>query len=223
MSDATPKMVALEYTEHAPADMRARAQALYAELARRRSVRAFSPRPVPRELVELAVRSAGTAPSGAHQQPWTWVVVSDAAVKAQIRAAAEREEWENYHGRMPPEWIRALAPLGTDFAKSHLTDAPYVVVLFRHLYATTADGGREARYYTAESCGIAAGLFLAAVHHMGLVTLTHTPSPMGFLREILQRPENEKAFLVMPVGYPAGDATVPDLRRRSLEEISVWI
>lgn len=206
-----------------PADeMLARAREIHAELDRRRTVREFSPEPVPRELVELAIRAASTAPSGAHQQPWTFVVVADPEMKRRMREAAEEEERVNYSGRMPPEWIEALAPLGTDFVKRHITDAPYVVVLFRQAYGIRPDGTRRTHYYTTESCGIAAGLFIAAIHHMGLATLTHTPSPMGFLSELLRRPANEKPFLLMPVGYPGPDATVPDLRRKPLDEVSAW-
>ncbi|MGH7720230.1 MAG: nitroreductase family protein [Gemmatimonadaceae bacterium] len=199
-----------------------RARTFHAEMVRRRTTRHFSSEPVPRELIEYAIRTAGTAPSGAHQQPWTFVAVSDAALKRRIREAAEREEWANYHGRMTPEWLEALAPLGTDEHKPHLTDAPWVVVLFRQSYGILPDGRRRTCYYTQESCGIAAGFFIAAVHQMGLVTLTHTPNPMGFLAELLERPANERAMLVMPVGYPAPDARVPDLSRKELEEIAVW-
>jgi len=203
-------------------EMLARAREIHAELDRRRTVREFSPEPVPRELIELAIRAASTAPSGAHQQPWTFAVVSDPEMKRRMREAAEEEERINYSGRMPPEWIEALAPLGTDFVKRHITDAPYVVVLFRQTYGIGPGGTRRTHYYTAESCGIAAGLFIAAIHHMGLATLTHTPSPMGFLSRLLRRPGNEKPFLLMPVGYPAADAAVPDLRRKSLDEVSAW-
>lgn len=207
-----------------PADeMLRRARDFHAEMERRRSARAFSGEPVPRELIELAVRTASTAPSGAHQQPWTFVVVSDEETKRRIREEAEEEERRNYGGRMPPEWIEALAPLGTDFRKTHITDAPYVVVLFRQMYGVGPHGKRVTHYYTTESCGIAAGMFITAVHQMGLATLTHTPSPMGFLSKLLGRPENEKPFLLMPVGYPAPDAEVPDLARKSLEAVSVWI
>ncbi|MEW5931267.1 MAG: nitroreductase family protein [Gemmatimonadota bacterium] len=149
-------------------------------------------------------------------------MVEDAETRARIREAAEAEEREFYERRAPADWLEALAPLGTDFQKTHITDAPYVVVLFRHLYGVAPDGSRRTHYYTVESCGIAAGLFIAAVHHMGLATLTHTPSPMGFLAELLGRPANEKPFLLMPVGYPAPDARVPDIRRKPLEEILVW-
>jgi nitroreductase len=213
----------LAFRRYPEEEMRGRAREHFEEMERRRSARAFSPEPVPRELIELAIRTAGTAPSGAHQQPWTFVVVADPEVKRRIREAAEEEERRNYGGRMPPEWIEALAPLGTDFVKAHITDAPYVVVLFRQMWGKTPDGRRRTHYYTTESCGIAAGMFIAAVHHMGLATLTHTPSPMGFLSELLGRPENEKAFLLMPVGYPAADAEVPDLRRKPLDAVSVWL
>ncbi len=188
----------------------------------RRTTRQFSTEPVPRDLIELAIRTAGTAPSGAHQQPWTFVAVSEPALKAEIRRAAEEEEQAFYADRATPEWLDALAPLGTDQHKPHLTDAPWVIVLFRQSYGVREDGGKRTHYYTQESCGIAAGLFIAAVHHMGLVTLTHTPSPMLFLGELLQRPANEKATLVMPVGYPAAEATVPDIARKALADISVW-
>jgi nitroreductase len=199
-----------------------RARSFAEELHRRRSTRQFSTDSVPRELVEQAIRAAGSAPSGAHQQPWTFVAVSDPDLKRRLREAAEREEYENYHGRMPQDWLDALAPLGTDEHKTHLTDAPWVVVLFRHAYGVAADGTRRTHYYTQESCGIAAGLFIAAVHHMGLATLPHTPSPMGFLSELLERPPNEKAMLVLPVGYPAVDARVPDIHRKPLDEIAIW-
>ena len=214
--------VALEHTRMSLDESRTRAVAFFEEMNRRRTTRHFSSDPVPRDLIELAIRTAGTAPSGAHQQPWTFVAVSNAEVKQQIRAAAEREERAFYHGKAPEEWIEALRPLGTDEHKPHLTDAPWVVVLFRKTYGLRDDGTRRTYYYTEESCGIAAGLFIAAVHRMGLVTLTHTPNPMGFLRELLDRPVNERAMLVMPVGYPAPDARVPKLARKPLEEISVW-
>lgn len=199
-----------------------RARSVTEEMNARRTTRHFSTDPVPRELIEEAIRTAGTAPSGAHQQPWTFVAVSDPVLKQRMREAAEDEEHQNYHGRMPPEWLEALAPLGTDEHKAHLTDAPWIVVLFRKTHGLTADGRKHTYYYTQESCGIAAGFFIAAVHLMGLVTLTHTPNPMGFLGELLERPPNEKAMLVMPVGYPATDALVPDLARKPLNEIAVW-
>ena len=189
---------------------------------RRRTTRHFASDPVPRECIELAIRTAGTAPSGAHQQPWTFVAVSDGAIKTAIRDAAEREERSFYNEKATPEWLEVLAPLGTDEHKPHLTDAPWVVVLFRQAFGLHADGSHRTYYYTQESCGIAAGLFIAAIHHMGLVTLTHTPSPMAFLGELLERPANERAMLIMPVGFPAADARVPALARKSLDAIAVW-
>lgn len=199
-----------------------RAIALYEEMRRRRTTRHFSTEPVPRAAIEYAIRTAGTAPSGAHQQPWTFVAVSDPTLKQRIRQAAEEVERQNYGGRMPPEWREALAPLGTDEYKPHLTQAPWVVVLFRQSHGFRENGGKRTFYYTQESCGIAAGFFIAAIHQMGLVCLTHTPNPMGFLGQLLERPPNEKAFLVMPVGYPAPDARVPCLSRKSIDEIAVW-
>ena len=214
--------VPLEFARRSPADSSRRAREFYAEMNRRRTTRHFATEPVPRELIEYAIRTAGTAPSGAHQQPWTFVAVSDPALKREIRSAAEAEERKFYHGGAPQDWLDALAPLGTDEHKPHLTDAPWVVVLFRHAHGIAASGGKSTYYYTQESCGIAAGLFIAAIHHMGLVALTHTPSPMGFLADLLERPPNERAMLVIPVGYPAAAAKVPDLRRKSLDEIASW-
>lgn len=230
MSDSTrdrlaaqaPRFVPLQFARRSPADSIERARAFYDEMNRRRTTRHFSTDPVPEELIEYAIRTAGTAPSGAHQQPWTFVAVSDPETKRRIREAAEKEEHQFYHGRAPDEWIEALAPLGTDEHKPHLTDAPWVVVLFRQAHGLNLDGTKRTYYYTQESCGIAAGFFIAAVHLMGLVTLTHTPNPMGFLAETLGRPANEKAMLVMPVGYPAANAAVPDLRRKPLEHIATW-
>ncbi len=215
--------VPLQFERLPAEESRRRAREFFEEMHRRRTTRHFATDPVPRELIEYAIRTAGTAPSGAHQQPWTFVAVADPTIKAQIRAAAEAEEYENYHGRMTAEWLEALAPLGTDEHKPHLTDAPWIVVLFRQAHGLDDDGRKHTHYYTQESCGIAAGLFIAAVHHMGLVTLTHTPNPMAFLSELLERPPNEKAMLVMPVGYPAPDARVPDITRKPLDRIAVWL
>jgi nitroreductase len=215
-------MIPLDYERPPLEETLARARGMFEEMNRRRTTRHFSRDPVPREAIEGAIRTAGTAPSGAHQQPWTFVAVSDPETKRRIREAAEREEYDFYHGRAPDEWLEALAPLGTDEHKTHLTDAPWIVVLFRQAYGVRADGDKRTHYYAMESCGIAAGMFIAAVHHMGLVTLTHTPNPMAFLSELLGRPPNERAMLVMPVGYPAPDALVPDLTRKSLDEIAVW-
>jgi iodotyrosine deiodinase len=205
------------------AEMLQRARALYAALSCRRSVRHFAAESVPRELIELAIQTASTAPSGAHRQPWRFVAVSDANVKRQIRLAAEAEERISYEGgRMPPEWREALAPLGTDWRKPFLETAPWLVVVFEEIHRLGPDGKHVKNYYVKESVGIACGLFVVAIHHMGLATLTHTPSPMGFLRRILGRPENERPYVLFPVGYPAPDAVVPDLRRKSLAEVAVW-
>lgn len=206
------------------AEMLRRAQAFYEEMDRRRSVRFFSPDPVPRELIETAIRTASTAPSGAHRQPWRFVVVGDPALKREIRVAAEAEEYESYAGgRMPGEWLEALAPLGTTWEKPFLETAPWIVVVFEELYGLDPDGRKRKNYYPKESVGIACGLLIAALHHMGLATLTHTPSPMAFLSRLLGRPANEKPFILFPVGYPAPDAEVPGLRRKGLEEVSVWL
>lgn len=218
----TYPFIPLEFSPVSLNVSRKRVQAFYDVMNRRRTTRHFSSAAVPRDLIEYAILAAGTAPSGAHQQPWTFVAVSEPALKQQIRDAAEREEYDFYHGKAPPDWIEALRPLGTDEHKSHLTDAPWVIVLFRQAYGVGDGGKRRTHYYTEESCGIAAGFFIAAVHHMGLVTLTHTPNPMGFLRELLGRPANERAMLVMPVGYPAPDARVPQLTRKPLDQIAVW-
>lgn len=206
----------------APADAVARGRAFYEQLRGRRSCRFFSADPVPRQLLELAIRAAGTAPSGADQQPWTFVVVSDPLVKREIRSGAEAEERAFYERRAPPDWLADLAPLGTDWRKPFLEVAPYLIVVFRHAWRPAPDGGKRKTYYATESVGIATGLLIAALHLMGLATLTHTPSPMEFLNRILDRPEWERPFVLLPVGYPAPDATVPDLRRKDLAEIAVW-
>lgn len=194
----------------------------YHHMDQRRSVRDFSDRPVPREVIENLIKTASTAPSGAHKQPWTFVAISDPDVKREIRIAAEKEEKEFYEKRAPKEWLEDLAPIGTDWHKPFLETAPWIVVVFKKSFNQLAEG-RSKNYYVQESVGIASGFFISAVHEAGLVTLTHTPSPMNFLSEILQRPENEKPFLLLPVGYVADDAQVPDIHRRSLEEVSVFI
>jgi len=204
------------------AESRRRGRALLQRLEGRRSVRDFSPDPVPPDLIETAIRTASTAPSGAHMQPWTFVAISDPERKRQIREAAEQEERKNYAGRMAEEWVHALAPLGTDWRKPHLDVAPWLVVLFAQRWGIGPQGERIKHYYVQESCGIAAGLFVTAIHEMGLTTLTHTPSPMGFLARLLSRPDNEKALILFPVGYAAADSMVPELPRKSLAEISVW-
>ena len=212
----------LGYRRRPEADMLARAEAFYSEMNRRRTTRHFSSDPVPRRLIELALLTAGTAPSGAHRQPWRFVAIDDANIKARLRAAAEEEELKTYSGRMTDEWREALHPLGTDHVKEHMTDAPWVVVLFAEKYGLKPDGSHVKNYYTDESVGIAAGFFIAAIHAMGLVTLTHTPNPMNFLRDLLGRGSNEKAVLVLPVGYPAADAKVPDLARMSADTLIQW-
>lgn len=207
----------------AAGEMLRRARDFQAEMSARRSVRWFSPDPVPRELVELAIATASTAPSGAHRQPWRFVVVGDPEIKRQVRVAAEVEERQNYEGgRFPPEWLEALAPLGTSWEKPYLEVAPWLVVVFEELYGVEAGGGKRKNYYVKESVGIACGLFVAALHHMGLATLPHTPSPMRFLSRILGRPDNEKPYVLFPVGHPAPDATVPNLVRKSLGEVATW-
>ncbi|MEA2002142.1 MAG: nitroreductase family protein [Actinomycetota bacterium] len=200
--------------------MKRRAVAFYEQMNRRRSVREFSSDPVPRDLIESAVRTASTAPSGAHRQPWTFVLVGDNDIKARIRQAAEDEERENYEGgRLPPDWREALAPLGTTSSKPYLEEAPWIVVLFEQRYTIKTDGEIQKNYYVKESVGMAAGLFIAALHNMGLATLTHTPSPMAFLARVLDRPENERPFVLFPIGYPVEGCRVPDLLRKTLDEV----
>jgi nitroreductase len=206
-----------------PAEMASRARELYEEMDRRRSVRDFAPNPVPRELIELAIATASTAPSGAHRQPWRFVAIDDPVVKRRIREAAEREERINYlGGRMPPEWLEALRPLGSDWHKPFLETAPWLVVVFAELHGVTEAGAKRKNYYVKESVGIACGLFITALHRMGLATLTHTPSPMAFLGQVLERPPNEKPFILFPVGFPAPDAMVPALVRKPLDEVAVF-
>lgn len=185
----------------------------------RRTVREFSADPVPDAVIDLAIEAAASAPSGANMQPWQFVVVRDPEVKREIRVAAEKEEYDNYHGRMTEEWLRALAPLQTDWHKEFLEIAPVLIVVFKQDYGLDAEGRHITHYYVNESVGIACGFLLAALNAAGLATLTHTPSPMGFLRDILGRPKNEKAFLLIPVGYPAEGCTVPDLRKKELDEV----
>ena len=203
-------------------EMRARALAFEAQMDRRRSVRHFSDEPVPRDLIEAAIRTASTAPSGAHRQPWRFVAVSDLATKRAIRIAAEAEERETYAHRMSDEWREALRPLGTTAEKPFLERVPWLVVAFEERHGVAPDGRTIKNFYVKESVGLACGLFIAAIHNMGLCTLTHTPSPMGFLSELLGRPANERPFILFPVGYPAADATVPDIRRKPLEDVAVF-
>lgn len=207
------------YREYAPADMQARARDFAADLHRRRTVRDFSSRPIPEGVLDDCIRAAGSAPSGANLQPWHFVVITDASVKARIRAAAEAEEREFYSTRATPEWIAALEPLGTDANKPFLETAPALIAIFAEAYGEHADGTRVKHYYATESVGIATGLLIATLHHAGLVSLTHTPSPMGFLNEILGRPTRERPFLLLVVGYPAEGAAVPDIARKPLDAI----
>ena len=211
------------YEEIAPDAMRERAASFYATMNRRRTVREFSPRTVPRDVIEDCVRTAGTAPSGAHQQPWKFVVVSDPAIRHEIRLAAEKEEREFYAHRAPPDWLAALAPLGTNEDKHFLDIAPYLIVVFVESHGIAADGARIKHYYATESVGIATGLLIAALHTSGLATLTHTPSPMGFLNQILGRPSNERPFLNLVVGYPADGVTVPSIERKPLDAIATFL
>lgn len=187
----------------------------------RRTVREFSSDPVSDEVLELAIAAAASAPSGANLQPWKFVVVKDPEIKHRIRVAAEKEEYENYNGRMPEEWLRALAPLQTDWHKEFLEIAPALIVVFKEDYGIAPDGSHVTHYYVNESVGIACGFLLAALNAAGLATLTHTPSPMGFLREILERPKNEKAYLLVPVGYPAAGCRVPDIAKKPLAEVMI--
>ncbi len=189
---------------------------------KRRSCREFSDHPIPRQVIENILLTASTSPSGAHKQPWTFCVVSDPSIKKRIREAAEIEERESYAGRMSDEWLNDLAPIGTDWQKPFLEKAPYLIIVFKRSYELEQHNKKHQNYYVTESCGIACGILLSAIHHAGLIALTHTPSPMNFLSAILKRPENEKPFLLIPVGYAAEECWVPDLKRKSLEEISVF-
>lgn len=211
----------VSFREYPVAEMVQRSREFADEMQRRRTVRQFSERPVPRTIIEAAVEAAGTAPSGAHQQPWHFLVVSDASLKRAIREAAEAAEAE-FYATAPAEWLALLAPLGTDAHKPYLEIAPYLIVIFAERYGLDQDGVRHPHYYVMESVGIAAGFLLAGLHHAGLATLTHTPNPMGFLSEILGRPANERAVMIVVAGYPAPDARVPDLRRKPLSAIATF-
>jgi iodotyrosine deiodinase len=218
-----PKFIPYEHERLPEGEMLARARDFYTQMNRRRSIRHFSDEPVPRELIELAIQTAGTAPSGANRQPWHFVAISDPDTKRQIRIAAEKEERQSYEGgRMPPEWLDALSPLGTTWEKPYLEIVPWIVVVFAEMHGVDPDGSKRKNYYVQESVGIACGLFITAIHNMGLCTLTHTPSPMGFLSKILHRPDNEKPYIVFPIGYPADELTVPDIKRKSLEMFATF-
>ena len=205
-----------------PETMHQRARQLYAQLNERRTVREFSDQPVDAAVVEYIIKTASTAPSGANKQPWTFCVISNPEVKAKIREAAEKEEFENYHGRMSDDWLDDLKKFGTDWHKPFLTTAPYLIVVFKKAYDLGPTGEKEKNYYVNESVGLACGMLIAAIHNAGLVTVTHTPSPMNFLQRVLERPDNERAFLLLPVGYPADTAQVPVIQRKELAEVSVW-
>ena len=212
-----------DYKEYPPDEMKLRAAEFYDKVRRRRTVREFSDKQVPIEVIDDCVRAAGTAPSGANMQPWRFAVVSDPEIKQRIRVEAEKEEKEFYERRAPQEWLDALAPLGTDQNKPFLETAPYLIVVFVENFGILPDGRRVKHYYATESVGIATGILITALHHAGLATLTHTPSPMGFLNEILGRPENERPFLVVVAGYPAEVAMVPKITKKSLAEIATFL
>jgi iodotyrosine deiodinase len=212
-----------DFPQYNPQEMQARAETFYMEMKARRTVRQFSDRPVPVETIATCLRAAGTAPSGANMQPWHFVVVSDAGLKRRIRQAAEEEEHEFYTRRATPEWLQALEPLGTDENKPFLEVAPYLIAIFVQRYGLLPDGRQVKHYYAQESVGIATGILITALHHCGLATLTHTPSPMDFLNQILQRPENERPFLLLVTGYPATQARVPLISKKPLSEIATFL
>jgi nitroreductase len=218
-----PTIPLTTYREYPVDEMRQRVADFYEEIDRRRTVREFSDRPVPRDIIETALRAAGTAPSGANLQPWHFVVVSGAETKKNIREAAEVEEREFYEHRASPEWLAALEPLGTDSDKPFLETAPYLIAVFLQKFGELPDGRKVKHYYPVESTGIATGILITALHEAGLATLTHTPSPMKFLNEILGRPKSERPFLLLVVGYPAADAAVPDIERKPLEDFTSFI
>jgi iodotyrosine deiodinase len=211
------------YREYPLEEMQERARSFREELQRRRTIRTFSDRPVARDIIEECIRAAGTAPNGANMQPWHFVVVSNPDTKKQIREGAEKEEREFYERRAPKEWLEALAPLGTDWRKPFLEEAPYLIVIFGLSNTILPDGTKRKNYYVTESVGIATGVLITALHHAGLASLTHTPSPMAFLNKILKRPANERPFLVLVGGYPAEETTVPDISKKSLDEIATFL
>ncbi len=219
-----PKFIPLpNFIEYTPEQMQKRAEGFYKEIKERRTVRDFSDRPVPKEIVKNCLLAAGTAPNGANKQPWHFAVVTDPEIKKKIREAAEKEEEAFYSGRAPDEWLEALAPLGTDASKPFLETAPYLIVIFAQSHELTADNRKSKNYYVQESVGIATGILITAIHHAGLVSLTHTPSPMGFLNKILKRPANERAYLILVAGYPEENAKVPNISKKSLEEIATFV
>jgi len=212
-----------KYKKYSPPEMKKRARSFYEHLKKRRTVRDFSSRDVPREVIEDCLRAAGTAPNGANMQPWHFSVVQDPKLKKKIRTGAEKEEEKFYERRASDEWLEALAPLGTDKEKPFLEEAPYLITIFSQSYGLTESGEKVRNYYVKESVGIATGMLITALHNAGLVSLTHTPSPMGFLNDILDRPKNEKPFLLLVVGYPKEDAAVPDITKKPLDNIATFI
>lgn len=202
-------------------EMTNRAKTFYDKMNQRRSVREFSDKSIPLEVVENIIKTASTAPSGAHKQPWTFCIIQNPEIKKQIRIEAEKEEYESYESRMSSEWIKDLKPLGTDWQKPFLETAPYLIAIFKHSYGIGANNEKKNNYYVQESVGIATGFLLAAIHNAGLVALTHTPSPMSFLSKILNRPKNEKPFLLIPIGFPAKECWVPDIERKGLDKIAI--
>jgi iodotyrosine deiodinase len=210
-----------QYEHHDLKSIASRVSDFRTVMSRRRTIRAFSDEPIPRQIIEDIIMTASSAPSGAHKQPWTFCAISDQEVKKEIRKAAEQEEYINYHGRMPEDWLEDLKPFDTDWNKEFITKAPWIIVLFKKSYNLTEEG-KTKNYYVNESVGIAAGMLITAIHMAGLVTLTHTPSPMNFLGKILDRPENEKAFLLLPVGRPEDGVTVPNISRKNPEEVIFW-
>ena len=215
--------IAYTKTIYSTNEMATRCQRFFEWMNKRRTVRDFSDKPIPEEIIENIILSASTAPSGAHKQPWTFCVVKDPEIKTQIRIAAEKEEKDSYESRMTDEWLKDLEPIGTDWHKPFLEKAPYLIVVFKRSYELENNNYKHQNYYVTESCGIACGFLLTAIHDAGLAALTHTPSPMNFLAKLLNRPGNEKPFLLIPVGYPAEECWVPDLKRKTISEICVWI
>ncbi|HAX49258.1 MAG TPA: nitroreductase family protein [Ignavibacteria bacterium] len=215
------KFIKYIHTNFSSEEMHERSDEFRRFMDSRRSIREFSDRNVPIEIIENIIMTASTAPSGAHKQPWTFCVITDPDIKKQIREAAEKEEYENYNGRMDEQWLKDLEKFGTDWKKPFIETAPYLIVIFKKLYDISETGEKLQNYYVSESVGIACGFLLTAIHNAGLCALTHTPSPMGFLSKILNRPENERPFLLIPVGYPAENCVVPALKRKDLKEVSV--
>lgn len=219
----TPSFLPLEYSKPSIAEIQKIAKEIRNKMDKRRSVRFFSTEPIPISVIEDLIMTASSAPSGAHKQPWTFCIVKDENIKHQIKVAAEKEEYENYHGRMSDEWIQDLKKFDTNWHKDFLTEAPYLIVIFKKAFDLQENGTQSKNYYVNESVGIAAGFLITAIHTAGLVTLTHTPSPMIFLQKILNRPDNERPFLLLPIGFPANDVTVPNIQRKaSCEVIQIY-